>query len=74
MSEESHIVPQHIAIIMDGNGRWAKKRLQPRFMGHRAGVKSVENIVKHCVERNVAVLSLFAFSSELKNCIIIIFV
>ncbi|MFT7414753.1 MAG: undecaprenyl diphosphate synthase [Methylophagaceae bacterium] len=64
MSEESHSVPQHIAIIMDGNGRWAKKRLQPRFMGHRAGVKSVENIVKHCIERKVAVLSLFAFSSE----------
>jgi undecaprenyl diphosphate synthase len=64
MSEETHIVPQHIAIIMDGNGRWAKKRLQPRFMGHRAGVKSVENIVKHCIERNVTVLSLFAFSSE----------
>lgn len=64
MSEETHIVPQHIAIIMDGNGRWAKKRLQPRFMGHRAGVKSVENIVKHCIERNVSILSLFAFSSE----------
>jgi undecaprenyl diphosphate synthase len=64
MSEETHIVPQHIAIIMDGNGRWAKKRLRPRFMGHRAGVKSVENIVKRCIERNVTVLSLFAFSSE----------
>jgi undecaprenyl diphosphate synthase len=66
MSEESadQTPPQHIAIIMDGNGRWAKKRLQPRFMGHRAGVKSVENIVKRCIERNVAVLSLFAFSSE----------
>tara|TARA_R110002050_G_scaffold57423_3_gene129011 strand:+ start:151711 stop:152454 length:744 start_codon:yes stop_codon:yes gene_type:complete len=64
MSEENHLVPQHIAIIMDGNGRWAKKRLRPRFMGHRAGVKSVERIVKHCIERNVAVLSLFAFSSE----------
>lgn len=64
MSEEADLVPQHVAIIMDGNGRWAKKRLQPRFMGHRAGVKSVENIVKHCIERNVAVLSLFAFSSE----------
>lgn len=57
-------VPQHIAIIMDGNGRWAKQRHQPRFMGHRAGLKAVENIVKHCVERNVSVLSLFAFSSE----------
>jgi len=49
---------------MDGNGRWAKQRHQPRFMGHRAGVKAVENIVKHCVERGVLVLSLFAFSSE----------
>lgn len=56
--------PKHIAIIMDGNGRWAKQRLQPRFMGHRAGVKSVEKIVKHCVKRNIEVLSLFAFSSE----------
>ena len=64
MSEETSPVPQHIAIIMDGNGRWAKQRHQPRFMGHRAGVKSVESIVKHCVERGVSVLSLFAFSSE----------
>ena len=64
MSEENCQVPHHIAIIMDGNGRWAKKRLRPRFMGHRAGVKSVENIVKHCIERHVSVLSLFAFSSE----------
>ncbi len=64
MTEESCPVPQHIAIIMDGNGRWAKQRRQPRFMGHRAGVKSVENVVKHCIDRNVSVLSLFAFSSE----------
>jgi undecaprenyl diphosphate synthase len=64
MSEETHSVPQHIAIIMDGNGRWAKQRKQPRFMGHRAGVKAVENIVKHCVKRNIPILSLFAFSSE----------
>ncbi len=49
---------------MDGNGRWAKKRLQPRFMGHRAGVRAVESIVKHCVASGVKVLSLFAFSSE----------
>ncbi|PHS24803.1 MAG: di-trans,poly-cis-decaprenylcistransferase [Methylophaga sp.] len=60
----SEPVPQHIAIIMDGNGRWAKQRHQPRFMGHRAGVKAVENIVKHCAELGVSVLSLFAFSSE----------
>ena len=64
MTEESHQTPQHIAIIMDGNGRWAKKKHQPRFMGHRAGVKTVETIVRHCVTRGVSVLSLFAFSSE----------
>lgn len=64
MTEDSQQVPQHIAIIMDGNGRWAKKCHQPRFMGHRAGVKSVEKIVKHCVNRQVEVLTLFAFSSE----------
>jgi len=64
MSEESQAVPQHIAIIMDGNGRWAKQQHQPRFMGHRAGVKAVEEIVKHCIELDVKVLSLFAFSSE----------
>lgn len=49
---------------MDGNGRWAKQRLQPRFMGHRAGVRAVEGVVKHCVASGVEVLSLFAFSSE----------
>ncbi len=64
MDEEGEYSPQHIAIIMDGNGRWAKQRHQPRFMGHRAGVKAVENIVKHCVEKKVESLSLFAFSSE----------
>jgi undecaprenyl diphosphate synthase len=64
MSEESQAGPQHIAIIMDGNGRWAKLQNQPRFMGHRAGVKAVEAIVKHCIALDVKVLSLFAFSSE----------
>ncbi|AFJ01890.1 Undecaprenyl pyrophosphate synthetase [Methylophaga frappieri] len=57
-------IPRHIAIIMDGNGRWAKQRLQPRFMGHRAGVRAVEGVVKHCAASGVEVLSLFAFSSE----------
>ncbi|MDH3354715.1 MAG: isoprenyl transferase [Chromatiales bacterium] len=56
--------PRHIAIIMDGNGRWAKKRLMPRFTGHKAGVEAVRNIVKACVERKIEVLTLFAFSSE----------
>jgi len=64
MTEDGQQVPKHIAIIMDGNGRWAKNKHQPRFMGHRAGVKSVEKIVKHCVNKQVEVLSLFAFSSE----------
>jgi len=64
MTEDGQQVPKHIAIIMDGNGRWAKSKHQPRFMGHRAGVKSVEKIVKHCVNKQVEVLSLFAFSSE----------
>jgi undecaprenyl diphosphate synthase len=64
MIAEGFLIPKHIAIIMDGNGRWAKQRHQPRFMGHRAGVKAVENIVKHCVHRGVSTLSLFAFSSE----------
>jgi undecaprenyl diphosphate synthase len=56
--------PRHIAIIMDGNGRWAKKRFMPRIMGHRAGVKSVKNIVEFCSKQKIEVLSLFAFSSE----------
>jgi undecaprenyl diphosphate synthase len=64
MTEDGQQIPKHIAIIMDGNGRWAKNKHQPRFMGHRAGVKSVEKIVKHCVNKQVEVLSLFAFSSE----------
>jgi len=57
-------LPRHIAIIMDGNGRWAKKRFLPRIAGHRAGVESAKRIVKACVHAGVGVLSLFAFSSE----------
>lgn len=64
MKAPQRSIPRHIAIIMDGNGRWAKKRLQPRFMGHRAGVKALEEVVKHCAVCGVEVLSLFAFSSE----------
>jgi len=56
--------PRHIAIIMDGNGRWAQKRLLPRFLGHQAGVRTVRKIVDYCVKKNIKVLSLFAFSSE----------
>jgi undecaprenyl diphosphate synthase len=57
-------VPRHIAVIMDGNGRWAAKRALPRPAGHRMGVKSVKAIVENCARRGVEVLTLFAFSSE----------
>jgi len=57
-------VPRHIAIIMDGNGRWAKKRFMPRVAGHKRGVEVVREIIRACVERGVSYLTLFAFSSE----------
>jgi undecaprenyl diphosphate synthase len=57
-------IPRHIAIIMDGNGRWARSRMLPRYVGHREGVKTVRRVVEACIERNIAVLTLFAFSSE----------
>ena len=57
-------VPRHIAIIMDGNGRWARKRFMPRVAGHARGLESVRAVVKACVERGVEYLTLFAFSSE----------
>ncbi|MHB1100695.1 MAG: polyprenyl diphosphate synthase [Burkholderiales bacterium] len=57
-------IPSHVAIIMDGNGRWAKQRMLPRIAGHQRGVKSVRNTVRHCVEIGVEYLTLFAFSSE----------
>ena len=57
-------VPGHIAIIMDGNGRWAKRRHLPRFAGHKRGVEAVRTTVQACIERGVGYLTLFAFSSE----------
>jgi undecaprenyl diphosphate synthase len=57
-------VPRHIAIVMDGNGRWASKRFLPRIAGHRQGVEALKRIVSACGERGVAVLTVFAFSSE----------
>jgi undecaprenyl diphosphate synthase len=56
--------PQHVAIIMDGNGRWARSRGMPRSAGHRASVKVVRRVVEACIRRNVRYLTLFAFSSE----------
>src|SRR5687768_11580400 len=61
---ETGEVPRHVAIIMDGNGRWAKKRFLPRVGGHRRGVEAVREVVKACMERGVRYLTLFAFSSE----------
>lgn len=57
-------LPQHIAVIMDGNGRWAKKRGLPRVMGHRAGMKAVREAIKSCRELGIKYLTLYAFSSE----------
>jgi undecaprenyl diphosphate synthase len=57
-------IPRHIAIIMDGNGRWAKQRMLPRAAGHKRGVEIVREVVKACVARGVEYLTLFAFSSE----------
>ena len=56
--------PKHIAIIMDGNGRWAKMRGLSRASGHRAGVESTQKVIKACAEKGIEVLTLFAFSSE----------
>jgi len=56
--------PKHIAVVMDGNGRWAKKRLMPRTAGHHAGVKATRQIVEECIKEKIQALTLFAFSSE----------
>jgi len=56
--------PKHIAIIMDGNGRWAKKRFMPRISGHRKGLESVKTIITQCQKLNIPFLTLFAFSTE----------
>ena len=57
-------IPAHIAIVMDGNGRWAEKRNRPRTFGHQAGLKALRKIVEHCGKRGVKELTVFAFSSE----------
>lgn len=61
---KSPAVPRHVAIVMDGNGRWASKRLLPRIVGHRQGVESLKRVVRACIDREVSVLTVFAFSSE----------
>ena len=57
-------IPRHVAVIMDGNGRWARKRALPRHVGHRSGVGAVRATVERAAERGVGYLTLFAFSSE----------
>lgn len=57
-------MPRHVAIVMDGNGRWAKKRFMPRLAGHREGLESLKRCVQACVQRGIQVLTVFAFSSE----------
>lgn len=61
---ETAVVPHHVAVIMDGNGRWAKKRFLPRVAGHVKGVELVREMVRACLERGIQYLTLFAFSSE----------
>ena len=60
----SPVVPHHIAIVMDGNGRWATRRFLPRLAGHKQGVDSLRSCARACVQRGVRVLTVFAFSSE----------
>jgi undecaprenyl diphosphate synthase len=64
MAPPAQAVPRHVAIIMDGNGRWAKQRGRPRTAGHREGVKSVRLVVEESIRRGIGTLTLFAFSSE----------
>ncbi len=61
---DSDKMPKHIAIIMDGNGRWAERKHMPRTLGHRAGMNVLRNVVETCVEINLPVLTVFAFSTE----------
>lgn len=64
MAETAPAVPRHIAIVMDGNGRWAKKRLMPRVVGHKFGMETVVKVIDDCARRGVQYLTLYAFSSE----------
>lgn len=64
VAELSSAVPRHIAVVMDGNGRWASKRFLPRLAGHKQGLEALKRMVAACAQRKVAVLTVFAFSSE----------
>ena len=60
----ARVVPRHVAVVMDGNGRWAKKRYLPRFFGHKAGVDTLVKLINACADRGIEYLTVFAFSSE----------
>lgn len=64
MTASHKMIPKHIAIIMDGNGRWAKKRLMPRIVGHKFGVEALRSIIKRCSSLGVSYLTIYAFSTE----------
>ena len=64
MAQDRPAPPRHVAIVMDGNGRWAKKRFLPRFFGHKAGVDSLVKVVQACIDRGIEHVTVFAFSSE----------
>ena len=64
MTEQNLPLPRHVAFIMDGNGRWAKKRLMPRSYGHKKAVDNVTEVVEYCFSRGIKYISLFAFSTE----------
>lgn len=64
MKQSTLALPDHVAIIMDGNGRWAERRGRPRWAGHRAGARVVRTVVEHCARRGIAQLTLYAFSSD----------
>ena len=64
MKQEERAIPSHIAIIMDGNGRWAQEKGKERTFGHKNGVEAVRESIKGCIEKGVQYLTLFAFSSE----------
>jgi undecaprenyl diphosphate synthase len=63
-NQHNNVIPRHVAIVMDGNGRWAKARFMPRIMGHHRGVEATRKVIRACSDSGVAYLTLFAFSSE----------
>ena len=64
MAEPARSVPRHVAVVMDGNGRWANKRLMPRVVGHKFGVDALVRVIDACADRGIEYLTVFAFSSE----------